>query len=162
MSEPFYDRFGKKHFPEEGQPFPRRAAYAVVVRDGKILLTSKPRGDCWEFPGGGIDRGEEVRCCLLRELFEESGYDIELGRGDVEVRQKVNFFADYIRPAGEFWVYDQLFMLYDGQRYNFQLKEGIWKTPENGTARWANLEEVLSGEISLNFCHKQALNQFNF
>ena len=162
MSEAFYDRFGKKHYPDDGQAFPRRAAYAVVVREGKVLLTAKPRGDCWEFPGGGVDRGDDVRSCLYRELFEESGYDIELGRGEQEVRQTINFFADYIRPAGEFWHYDQIFCLYDGRQYGFELKEGIWNTPENGSARWTDLEVLRSGNIPINYCHKRAFEQFNF
>lgn len=162
MSEPFYDRSGRKHYPDDGQAFPRRAAYAVVVREGKVLLTAKPRGDFWEFPGGGIDRGDDVHSCLYRELYEESGYDIELGRGDEEICQRVNFFADYIRPAGEYWVYDQVFRLYNGEQYGFELKDGIWKTPENGAARWVDLEAVRSESIPVNYCHKLAFDQFSF
>lgn len=53
----------------------------VFSKDGKILMGQKdPNGggvyaDCWHFPGGGIEEGEEVKTALLRELFEEVGLD---------------------------------------------------------------------------------------
>lgn len=55
----------------------RIGAYAVIVRDGSILLTriSKhgyPPG-WWALPGGGIDHGETPADALVRELHEETG-----------------------------------------------------------------------------------------
>lgn len=58
----------------------RVAAYAVIVRDGRILLTwfngSTP---CWSLPGGGVEFDESIEEGIVREAKEESGYDIELG-----------------------------------------------------------------------------------
>jgi 8-oxo-dGTP diphosphatase len=48
---------------------------AVVERDGRFLVTRRPRGThlegCWEFPGGKCDTDEGLETCLCREIVEE-------------------------------------------------------------------------------------------
>lgn len=57
------------------------AAGAVVVRKpGEVLLVHRPRYDDWSFPKGKLDRGEHVTACAVREVGEETGLDIRLGR----------------------------------------------------------------------------------
>ncbi|QNN51386.1 NUDIX hydrolase [Nocardioides mesophilus] len=66
---------------------PRRqriAAYAVLTRDGEILLTrmsgrTRIQGR-WTLPGGGIDHGEDPREALRREVLEETGLDVHPGQ----------------------------------------------------------------------------------
>ena len=61
----------------------RVAAYALVVRDGRVLLVrNSPRGPYpggWSLPGGGIHHGESPRAAVLREVAEETGLACELG-----------------------------------------------------------------------------------
>ena len=51
---------------------------ALVTNDaGEILLVNSPwRG--WEYPGGLIEPGESFEAALKREVFEESGVQIEI------------------------------------------------------------------------------------
>ena len=61
-----------------GQRYTRRpGAYAVLVRDGKVLLThqSEPAPE-YQLPGGGIDPGEHPIPALHREIAEETGWRV--------------------------------------------------------------------------------------
>lgn len=64
----------------------------VLVEDGKILLAKHKRGgeEYWVLPGGGLKSGETIADCLKRELWEESGLEIEVG--------EVLFVFDVIEP----------------------------------------------------------------
>jgi 8-oxo-dGTP diphosphatase len=55
------------------------AAGALVAdAQGRVLLIDSPwRG--WEFPGGQIERGEDIVTGLQREVFEETGVSISVG-----------------------------------------------------------------------------------
>ncbi|MEV7019440.1 NUDIX hydrolase [Streptomyces sp. NPDC093991] len=59
----------------------RVAAYAVVVRDGQILLARSPGPGGvpeWVLPGGGMEHGEDPYDTVRRELEEETGYLVEV------------------------------------------------------------------------------------
>lgn len=65
-------------------PRQRLAAYALVVREGQILLCQlsehTPLPGSWTLPGGGVDHGEHPRDAVVREVHEETGLDVALGR----------------------------------------------------------------------------------
>lgn len=51
---------------------------AVVQDDeGQILLIHKTDNDLWALPGGGHEAGESVAATVVREVKEETGYDVE-------------------------------------------------------------------------------------
>src|SRR5690606_29129579 len=60
----------------------RVAAYAVIERRGKILLTHWRRGSLhgWTLPGGGIEGGEDPRDAVVREVMEETGLTARAGK----------------------------------------------------------------------------------
>jgi 8-oxo-dGTP diphosphatase len=66
--------------PGDEQPVPalRVAAYAVVVVDGRVLLTQMSRNTPipgqWVLPGGGLDHGEAPIDAVVREVHEETGH----------------------------------------------------------------------------------------
>jgi 8-oxo-dGTP diphosphatase len=59
----------------------RRGVYAVLLRDGEVLLThqAEPSPEV-QLPGGGIDHGEQPIAALHREVFEETGWSIAVQR----------------------------------------------------------------------------------
>ena len=68
--------------PETGRRYALRpGAYAVLPRDGAVLLTCH-FGDTpdLQLPGGGIDPGESPLQALHREVFEETGWHIDRPR----------------------------------------------------------------------------------
>ncbi|MCW2289350.1 NUDIX hydrolase [Leucobacter luti] len=60
----------------------RVAAYAVVERRGKILLTHWRRGHLhgWTLPGGGLESGEDPKIAVVREVLEETGLEARVGK----------------------------------------------------------------------------------
>jgi 8-oxo-dGTP diphosphatase len=59
------------------------AAGAVVVRrtnGGEVLLVHRPKYDDWAWPKGKRDPGEHVTATAVREVLEESGVEVRLGR----------------------------------------------------------------------------------
>jgi len=52
---------------------------AVVEDDqGRILLIHKTDNNLWALPGGGHDIGESIADTVVREVKEETGYDVEV------------------------------------------------------------------------------------
>ncbi len=56
------------------------AVVAVVRDDGRILMTRRVDDGEWDFPGGFSDLGENVAHTAVREIKEETGYDIQVER----------------------------------------------------------------------------------
>lgn len=54
---------------------------AIIVKDRKMFFQkrrdSRKEFDKWEFPGGGVEQGEDLIACLKREVKDETGFNIE-------------------------------------------------------------------------------------
>ncbi len=67
----------RREYPDQ----PVLAVGAVVVRDGKVLLTKRggePSRGLWSLPGGAVHPGEELKAALVRELREECGIEVAI------------------------------------------------------------------------------------
>jgi 8-oxo-dGTP diphosphatase len=57
---------------------------AVVEQEGAFLLTRRAEaahlGGLWEFPGGKVEHGESLEDALVREIREELGCGVAVGR----------------------------------------------------------------------------------
>jgi 8-oxo-(d)GTP phosphatase len=65
--------------PSTSRPGDVRAAGAVVLRKGRVLLVHRPAYDDWSFPKGKLDRGELSTAAAVREVGEETGLRVRLG-----------------------------------------------------------------------------------
>jgi ADP-ribose pyrophosphatase YjhB (NUDIX family) len=65
-------------------PTELRLSVSAVVRSRtgarEILLMRRSDNGLWGLPGGYVDRGESVSQALAREVVEETGWQIEVGR----------------------------------------------------------------------------------
>jgi 8-oxo-dGTP diphosphatase len=61
-----------------------KVAVGTIIRDddGRVVLVRRaiePGYGLWVFPGGYVDRGEEITAAAIREAREESGLEVRLG-----------------------------------------------------------------------------------
>ena len=71
------DKDGKEYEVPASELVIRPSVYAVIIRDDKVLLVHQ--WDGFDFPGGGIDSGEDMREALVREVGEETGLEVQSG-----------------------------------------------------------------------------------
>ncbi|GEL24544.1 putative hydrolase MutT/NUDIX [Pseudonocardia sulfidoxydans NBRC 16205] len=82
------------------------AAGAVLWRAGttgpEVGLVHRPRYDDWSLPKGKLDRGEHLATAAVREVVEETGHHIRIGRRLGDTRYDVEDGAKLVRYwAGE-------------------------------------------------------------
>lgn len=116
----------------------RTGVYAILHRDGQILLTHQeaPIPE-FQLPGGGIDPGESPVAALHREAFEETGWRI--GR-----MTRLGAFRRFTyMPEYDLWA-EKLCVIYVA-RPVLQLgpptelgHRAIWMSPEQAMALLAN------------------------
>ena len=54
----------------------RPSIHGILIRGNDVLLC--PQWDGWDYPGGGIDKGEKLDDALIREFKEETGLDVKV------------------------------------------------------------------------------------
>lgn len=71
------DYFRDPNAPKANSVVP---SVTAVVRDGsgRLLLIHKADNDLWALPGGGHDIGERISDTVVREVFEETGIQVEV------------------------------------------------------------------------------------
>lgn len=75
--------------PEDSIEAPIRQVYVwLMTSDNHMVIVSKDDNK-WQLPGGKPDSGETVLQTAVREVFEETGIDVE------EIKLKINFFGEY-------------------------------------------------------------------
>ncbi|RGE18549.1 NUDIX hydrolase [Leucobacter sp. wl10] len=119
----------------------RVAAYAVVERRGRILLTHWRRGHLhgWTLPGGGIESGEDPREAVVREVREETGLEARVGKllgidSRIMVREEV--------PEGSDPELHTIRIV-----YRATVKDGPLRHEVDGSsdeARWVSIREIRS------------------
>ena len=104
---------------------------AGVIRreDGRLLITQRLADDTlggyWEFPGGKVDPGEELRAALARELREELGIEAEIG---AEIHSIVHAYPD--RDVRLYF-------------YEVRILSGEPQKLEVADLRWVTLDELM-------------------
>lgn len=78
----------------------RNSARALLIQGHKVLVVKvkEPYGECWFLPGGGQERGENLRDTVQRECIEEIGAEVEVG--------DMLFVREYIGKNHDFSQYD--------------------------------------------------------
>ncbi len=74
-----------------------RSNIAIVISDGlgRVMFAKRLGQQAWQFPQGGVDKGESVEQALYRELYEEVG----LEPSDVRIVQRSKKWLRYRIPV---------------------------------------------------------------
>ncbi len=132
----------------------RPAAYGIILKESQVLLVKMDATGKYHLPGGGIEAGERMAETLAREVREEAGIEIEIGK---LVHFEEDFF--YYNPSGR---------AYQGLHFYFLCRpmgEGLIgdEEVEDGSAgepRWVAIgslraeEFQIHGETIIALCQK--------
>jgi 8-oxo-dGTP diphosphatase len=118
---------------------PRLAVRAVILRDNCLLLVNAYRGSdaLWCAPGGGVGLHQALEQALRREVREETGLEVDVGKMCL-----VNEFHD---PKGEFHQVD----IYFRCTVTGGDPEGEWVDPEGIVThrRWVTRAEMANMRV---------------
>jgi A/G-specific adenine glycosylase len=83
--------------PKKKVPHIVVGAAVVTNRRGEVLIAQRRDedmlGGLWEFPGGKQESGETIRQCIIRELQEELGITVAVGKFLTTVRHAYSHFT---------------------------------------------------------------------
>ena len=120
------------------------AAGAVVTRKGpgsrELLLVHRPKYDDWSFPKGKQDPGEHITATAAREVLEETGVEIRLGR---PLRPQLYAVSGGRHKLVHYWVGH---VLGDDDLSSYQANTEIddlgWFSPEAAAERLTYLDDI--------------------
>lgn len=73
-------------------PKPILVTAGILVEEDRVLICQRRRSDAyglqWEFPGGKVGDGEELKASLSRELAEELSIEAEVGKEVFRLRHR--------------------------------------------------------------------------
>ncbi|WP_028325883.1 (deoxy)nucleoside triphosphate pyrophosphohydrolase [Desulfatirhabdium butyrativorans] len=112
-------------------------ACAIIERDGFILAAQRSATMSmplkWEFPGGKMDPGESPEGCLKREIDEELGIQVSVGR-NLPV-------CTYRYPAFTISLYPFICAIERGEIVLHEHAAIAWLSPEKlHTLEWAEAD----------------------
>ncbi|GAB3302157.1 NUDIX domain-containing protein [Epidermidibacterium keratini] len=120
----------------------KRLISHVVMTDpqGRVLLCQTTFKKDWELPGGIVEDGERPRVAAEREVEEEIGLQIEIGR-----LLAVDWLPPYLGWS------DAIELLYDGGEYDAELTSRLEVDPrEIVRAEWFTVDEIADVVSPLN------------
>ena len=143
------------HRPHQLQ---RVAAYAVIRRDDRVLLTRiSARGyhsGQWSLPGGGVEHGERPADALVREVREECGVACEVGA----LLDVVDDHFSGVAPSGRFEDFHSVMLLFAAE-VPADAEPRLAETDGTTDAvDWVALADIRSGAVPTYTAVRRALD----
>lgn len=126
----------KKYKVQASELIFRPSVYGLIFKGSKILLSKQ--WDGYDFPGGGVKKGEVIEQALKREVHEETGLK-------VEPHKLINVFDDFFISIESKKSLHSILIYYTCKNPkgkistdNLDIDEKIYV----GKAEWVNLKEI--------------------
>ncbi len=107
---------------------------AIMLKDDKVFIAQRRAGDRlafkWEFPGGKLESGETPEECLHREMKEEFGIEVSVGK----------FFAESIYT----YRHGTIRLV----AYLTDWRSGDLQPTDHRDCRWVTIEDLASYELA--------------
>jgi 8-oxo-dGTP diphosphatase len=121
--------------------------YGILIQNQQVLITDEViRGNrMTKFPGGGLEFGEGLSECLIREFDEELDIEIKVG--------KLFYINDFFKESA-FNPSDQLISIYylveqtDGKKIPIAKKPFDFTPPINQCFRWLKLSAIRTADFT--------------
>ncbi|MEN2767500.1 NUDIX hydrolase [Ornithinibacillus xuwenensis] len=109
----------------------RKSAYVIILSSHEDCVLTVHNGKGYHFlPGGGIERNETDKECIMREMLEETGYTAALGQF---IGNALNYFVSS----------KQEYILNDGNFYIVELGKKVQEPTElDHQLAWVRLEDL--------------------
>jgi len=149
------DVFGNEYEVNISDLEQRIGVYAIIIKEGKILLTRQ--WDGYSLVGGGVDKGESLEDAFIREVKEETGLDVTPGK---LIYHTVTYFKkdEASKPKQSFQFYFTQESV-EGEISN----DGITRS-ENGytndVAEWIDVKDATDIELRHSVDMKTVLKAF--
>lgn len=108
----------------------------IIEKDGKILMVKEANPICygkWNFPAGIVDEGEKIQEAAHREVFEETGCEVQL--------QGVLPIVSVETPSGETHVLIRFMAKITKENISFDKNEIL-------EVSWLTIEEIKKMSIA--------------
>lgn len=115
--------------------------YGLLIEQNRLLITKELFVDelIYKFPGGGLEFGEGLHDCLIREFKEELNLDIEVVQ---HIFTQDDFIQSAVNPD------DQVLMIYyQVKAKNFE--EFKVKTSDIKELIWKDLDELKAEDLTM-------------
>lgn len=119
----------------------RNSAKAIIIQDGQLLVIQKKDGeaDYCVLPGGGQKKGENLHETLKREIAEEIGANIQVGKL-LHVREYVSENHGFAQPDRKF---RQVEFFFECELLGeYQPNNGALPDTRQEMVRWVELENL--------------------
>ncbi|MBM7665999.1 8-oxo-dGTP diphosphatase [Solibacillus kalamii] len=67
-------------------------ASAIIIKDNRVLMIRTIDSNSWSIPSGGVEDGETVEEACIREVAEETGYEVKIVK---ELHTKKTIVKEY-------------------------------------------------------------------
>lgn len=129
-------------------------AVAFIVRNGKILLQKRKNDKVWTLIGGKIKIGEHGRDSLKREIKEEIGVDVEVGK----LINVAEYFFDWNEKSYHQYIFGYDIKIIDhGEILDNEEFDGI-EIGKYIICKWFDISDLDSIPIKPDFLKEQLLN----